>query len=224
MQAVPAAIGRPLDRAEDHRDVSVACGRAHLVEVAGLRLHGLLGVQRVQLFLVVGVEPRPVGPGDPHGVSGHKRFAETHHRAALLGGGPIPFGGDAGIGRDAVAGLIGQAERELRLGHAQIGRLAVPGECLFPVGVDQDTIVEDAAETELRGGEARLRRAQVPFDGADGIVGFAETILELIDDPGRARDIGRRGYARVRRHFLWEHSEPVYLETMRKALNFRARE
>lgn len=55
-------------------------------------------------------------------------------------------------------------------------------------------------------------------------VRFAERILELIDDPGRARDIGQRGYARVRRHLLWEHSEPVYLETMRKALDLRARE
>ena len=53
---------------------------------------------------------------------------------------------------------------------------------------------------------------------------FAKTILELIDDPERAREIGRRGYARVRRHLLWEHSEPIYLETMRKALNFRARD
>ncbi len=54
-------------------------------------------------------------------------------------------------------------------------------------------------------------------------VRFAETIVELIDDPGRARDIGERGYARVRRHLLWEHSEPVYLETIRKALDLRAR-
>ena len=54
-------------------------------------------------------------------------------------------------------------------------------------------------------------------------VRFAGSILELIDDPRRARDIGQRGYARAREHLLWEYSEPVYLETIRKALDLRAR-
>ena len=78
-------------------------------------------------------------------------------------------------------------------------------------------VASDLTETRVSAADC------VVYAEPEDEVRFAETILELIDDPGRARDIGQRGYARVRRHLLWEHSEPIYLETIRKALDLRAR-
>ena len=78
-------------------------------------------------------------------------------------------------------------------------------------------VASDLTETRVSAADC------VVYAETEDEVRFAETILELIDDPGRAREIGQRGHARVHRHLLWEHSERVYLETMRKALTFRAR-
>lgn len=47
---------------------------------------------------------------------------------------------------------------------------------------------------------------------------FVDRILDLVDQPARARELGRRAQARVRERLLWDHFVPSYLDIMRKAV------
>ena len=69
----------------------------------------------------------------------------------------------------------------------------------------------DLTETIASAGDCAL------YAGFPDEEAFASCILRLVDEPDFARELGRRGYARVRDRLLWEHSAPRYLETIRKA-------
>jgi glycosyltransferase involved in cell wall biosynthesis len=64
----------------------------------------------------------------------------------------------------------------------------------------------DLVETRVSAGEAA-----VYADPASGPQGYAEALVDLIDDPESRKLMGKHGRERVETQLAWEHQAPSYL-------------
>ena len=80
-----AAVARPLDRSQHHRDLSPAGQGARVIEMTGVEINGLVEIVRVQRLLHRRIESCAVGVLDPPWVSRNQRLPERHKSALPVG-------------------------------------------------------------------------------------------------------------------------------------------
>jgi glycosyltransferase involved in cell wall biosynthesis len=119
-----------------------------------------------------------------------------------------------------------------RVPHASVPeRLAATSVCVCPdppsplndrstmikvleyLALAKPVVCYDLPETVVTAGDCAV---YVPGDDPRQL---ARSLLELIDDPGRAAVLGRMGRARIEERFTWAHSEPAYLAAFERALS-----
>ena len=83
INAVPAAVGWPLDDAQHDGDAEIGRGLAHKAQMASLDLDSLIQIMGMDVFLQGRFEARAIRVLNPEGIARCQRFPE-YNEAAIL--------------------------------------------------------------------------------------------------------------------------------------------